>query len=133
MKTRKLTQEERRKNLARGIYLIWTSLKTHLEYAVKTMPEMLEEGEDERFHAEAIREYAEVILICAIELEVIAPKRASLKKPTLSDSEKNTSQVGLKVPFPGATGQPSLPSQPGLRIEGPQLSSGSTQLLNAKS
>ena len=72
-----LTPEIRRKNLCRAITLTFDSLETHLDHAIKA-PKSDYAG-DEKFNATTIREYAEVILVCAVELEILA-KRATRKK-----------------------------------------------------
>lgn len=54
----------RRKNLARSIELAYGSAKTHFRDAIK--------GSNAAFDAEAIREYAEIMLISATELEFLA-------------------------------------------------------------
>jgi hypothetical protein len=73
----RLTPEARRKNLCRAISLSFDSLETHLLHAIKAPKS--EYAGDEKFNATTIREYAEVILICAVELEILA-RRASRKK-----------------------------------------------------
>ncbi len=61
---------QRRKRLCRSIRLVWSSLKTHMDHAIKA-PKDDPHGAcgTEQFNATAIREYAEVILTLASELE----------------------------------------------------------------
>ena len=65
----------RRRNLCRAIELSYGALRSHLLSAIKA-PRGDYVG-DEKFNAVTIREYAEIILICAAELEFLArkPKR----------------------------------------------------------
>lgn len=75
----------RKANLCRAIKLAYGSLKTHYLYSIKSPPKKhIEEVGDEAFSAKAIREYAEIILINACELEQVAKEekrdRLKLKK-----------------------------------------------------
>lgn len=81
----KLVPEHRRKNLCRAISLTYGSLETHLLHAVKAPKS--EWAGDEKFNATSVREYAEVILICAIELEMLARARKTRSKKS-NDTKK---------------------------------------------
>lgn len=62
--------KQRAKAMCRSIRLAWSSLRSHLQYAVVPNPAP-DSDEDELHHAKAICEYAEQILICAKELKHI--------------------------------------------------------------
>ena len=58
----------RRRNLARTIDLLWSSLRSHLADTVKSK----EDKNDEAWQAECVREYAECIYVVAVELHELA-------------------------------------------------------------
>jgi len=73
-----MTKKRRKANLCRAMKLAYGSLKTHYGYSVTPPKKNADELGDGQFAAEAIREYAEIILICACELEQITKEE---KKP----------------------------------------------------
>jgi hypothetical protein len=74
----------RRKNLCRAIQLTYDSLKTHIPHAIKS--ERAQLAGDTYFNAKTVREYAEIILICAVELEFISKKTRSKRIPKLKQN-----------------------------------------------
>lgn len=97
--------KKRAKSMCRAIRTSWRSLQTHLQYAVE--PDQRESDADEVFHANAIVEYANSILICAKELrhlnlerkkngETTKPEEKSIPEPDsgcAGSSETGTSRV----------------------------------------
>jgi hypothetical protein len=73
--------KQRSKAMCRSIRISWSSLKSHLQYAI----DPVEPEEDHVFHANAIVEYAQAILICAKELRHLnlERKNAETSKKTL--------------------------------------------------
>lgn len=71
MKRPKLSNQERRTDLVRAIEIAWSSLETHLESSIKSprKKKVREHAGNEKFNAACVREYAEIISICAVELE----------------------------------------------------------------
>src|SRR5882724_11962505 len=120
------TSKARRKELTHAIKLTWSSLDSHLQYAIKSSLRDRRVGEDEHFHAIAIREYAEVILICARELEALAPKIKKFPRAILSNTRDNTLPVG---PSLNQTGLPCPVSLLGPKTVKKPSKSKSTQSL----
>lgn len=78
---------QRAKAMCRTIRIAWSSLKSHLQYAVHADPSDCGNNADEVFHAQAIVEYSQQIAICAKELKHINVERAKIvEKKTLSES-----------------------------------------------
>ncbi len=77
----------RRRNLCRAMDLAYGSAKSHFIYVIKKGAWY--EG-DLHFNAKTIREYAEIILICAVELECLArkAKRPLTVKPRQTKGSK---------------------------------------------
>jgi hypothetical protein len=61
----------RRSNLCRAIELAYSSLQSHFSYSIEPPRKHKDVLGDDHFAANAIKEYAEIILICASELEEI--------------------------------------------------------------
>jgi hypothetical protein len=75
MKDARLPQRKRRCTaMCRAIRLAYSSLETHMSHAVQA-PRSSDYAGTELFNARTIREYAEIILICAWELEYLNLKR----------------------------------------------------------
>lgn len=70
-----MTKKTRRINLCHAIELAYTSLQSHFAYSIERPKKNVEILGDDHFAARAIREYAEIILVCASELEEITKKR----------------------------------------------------------
>jgi len=65
--------KKRARAMCRAIRTSWRSLQTHLQYAIDAQPE--NRDDDELFHANAIVQYADSILICAKELRHLNVER----------------------------------------------------------
>jgi hypothetical protein len=74
----------RRKNLCRAIHLSYASLETHIPDAITSGRSAI--AGDAYFNARTIREYAEIILICAVELEFISKKPKPKRTPKLKQN-----------------------------------------------
>lgn len=88
--------KKRVKSMCRAIRIAWTSLKSHLQYAVTADPSDNNTDADELFHAQAICEYAQQIQICAVELRHLNLER---KK-----SGETTKEESLQKPDSGCSG-----------------------------
>ncbi len=70
-----MTKKVRRINLCHAIELAYGSLQSHYAYAIESPKKKTEILGDDAFAAGAIREYAEIILVCASELEQLAKEQ----------------------------------------------------------
>ena len=70
-----MNNKTRRINLCHAIELAYTSLQSHFAYSIERPKKNVKILGDDHFAANAIREYAEIILICASELEAITKRK----------------------------------------------------------
>jgi hypothetical protein len=71
----------RKANLCHAIELSYTSLRTHFLHAIEPPKKYNPIVGTAHHSAKAMREYAEIILICAVELEYLTNITNKPKKP----------------------------------------------------
>lgn len=73
-KLRRSARDARRRNLARSIDLTYDSLRTHLADAVDSCEDKGGHRGNERWNAQCVREYAEVIYTSSVELHELTKR-----------------------------------------------------------